>query len=117
MTSSHPLLAPALAHLEKVINYSQPGPRLGNQYVEDVALQTYLPLFLAKDTTVEQRIKMENDLVRFGAKVGSKEYLEMGNLAEDVKPWLVQFDAWGKRIDKLYTGEGWKYMKKEAAIE
>jgi hypothetical protein len=90
---------------------------LGNQYVEDMALQTYLPLFLRKGTTVEQRIRMENDLIRFGAKCGSREYLDMNANAEDNKTVLEQFDAWGKRVDKLHTSEGWRFFKREAAIE
>ncbi len=60
---------------------------------------------------------MENDLIRFGGKVSSKEYLEMNANAEDNKTVLEQFDGWGKRVDKLHTSEGWKYMKKEAALE
>ncbi len=90
---------------------------MGNQYVEDLALTNYLPHFLHKDTKVEQRIRMENDLIRFGAKVASKEYLEMSAKAEDNKTVHEQFDAWGKRVDRLHTSEGWRYFKKEAAIE
>ncbi len=60
---------------------------------------------------------MENDLIRFGLKVSSKEYLAMAANAEDAKPWLEQYDAWGSRIDKLHTGEGWRLLKKEVAIE
>ncbi len=37
--------------------------------------------------------------------------------AEDNKTVLEQFDAWGKRIDKLHTSEGWRFFKREAAIE
>lgn len=81
-----------------------------------MTLITYLPLFY-EHSTVEQRIKMENDLERFGLKVGSKQYLEMAANAEEVKPTLEQFDAYGKRIDKLHTSEGWKFLKREAAIE
>ena len=80
-------------------------------------MQAYLPLFLAPETTVEQRVLMENDLIRFGLKVASKEYLAMNANAEDSKPWLEQFDAWGQRVDRLHTGEGWKYLKREAAVE
>lgn len=60
---------------------------------------------------------MENDLIRFGAKVASKEYLEMSANAEDNKTVHEQFDAWGKRVDKLHTSEGWRFFKREAAIE
>ena len=48
---------------------------------------TYLPLFY-EPFTVEQRIRMENDMHSFGLKVTSKEYLEMAANAEDVKPVL-----------------------------
>ena len=109
--------AKAQAKLQQIVNFSQEGPHLGNQYVEDVALQTYLPLFLRRGTTVEQRIRMENDLIRFGAKCGSREYLDMNANAEDNKTVLEQFDAWGKRVDRLHTSEGWRYFKREAAIE
>eukprot|EP00347_Sterkiella_histriomuscorum_P009104 403342502 len=104
------------AQFNKVVSYSQDPPRLGNQYSEDSALQTYLQLFYEKSTT-KQRIIMENDLANFGAKVTSREYLDMMADAEDNKPKLEQFDAWGKRIDKLQTGEGWRFFKKEAAVE
>jgi hypothetical protein len=60
---------------------------------------------------------MENDLIQFGNKVASPVYLKMSANAEDVKPWLEQFDAWGKRVDVLSTGEGWKFLKAEAARE
>jgi hypothetical protein len=60
---------------------------------------------------------MENDLKAFGAKIGSREYLDMLADAEQNKPWLEQYDGWGKRIDKIHTSEGWRYFKKEAAIE
>ena len=54
---------------------------------------------------------MENDLKGFGERVVSKEYLRMANNAEDVKPVLEQYDAWGQRIDRLHTSEGWKWLK------
>ena len=60
---------------------------------------------------------MENDLIRFGKKCTSQEYLEMNANAEDNKTVFEQFDAWGKRVDKLHTSEGWRFFKKEAAIE
>lgn len=31
------------------------------------------------------------------------------------EPTLVQYDAWGQRVDKLVTGEGWKRLKGVAA--
>jgi alkylation response protein AidB-like acyl-CoA dehydrogenase len=60
---------------------------------------------------------MEEDLARFGSVVTSKEQLKMCANAEDVKPLLEQFDAWGKRVDLLHTAEGWKHLKRQAAVE
>ncbi|TNV81084.1 hypothetical protein FGO68_gene7199 [Halteria grandinella] len=105
------------AKLTSIVSHSQSGPHLGNQFTEDLALQSYLPHFLDAKTPVEQRIEMENDLIRFGMKVAGSDYLKMSANAEDSKPYLEQFDAWGARIDTLHTGEGWKYLKREAAVE
>lgn len=99
-----------------MISFSQDPPKIGNQFLEDPALLAYLPLFYI-NSTVDQRIKMENDLTSFGAKVASRQYLDMAADAEDNKPRLEQFDAWGKRIDKIHLSEGWRFFKKESAIE
>ncbi|CDW73693.1 protein acdh-isoform a [Stylonychia lemnae] len=60
---------------------------------------------------------MENDLLQFGAKVASSKYLKLCAEAENNKPWLEQYDAYGKRIDIIHTSEGWKYFKAQAALE
>jgi hypothetical protein len=49
--------------------------------------------------------------------VGSRAYLDAAYNAECNKPYLETHDAWGRRIDKLVTSEGWKYLKREAAVE
>ena len=41
----------------------------------------------------------------------------MSKDAEMRKPILEQFDAYGNRVDTIHTTEGWKYFKKQAAIE
>ena len=92
------------------------APRIGNQYLEDTPLITYLKLFY-NDMTIEQKVKMENDINQFGMKVGSREYLDMSKNAEMYHPTLEQYDGYGRRIDKLHTSEGWRFMKKEAAKE
>ena len=60
---------------------------------------------------------MENDINQFGMKVASREYLDMSKNAEMYHPTLEQYDGYGRRIDKLHTSEGWRFMKKEAAKE
>lgn len=39
----------------------------------------------------------------------------MNNYREE--PYLIQYDQWGKRVDKLVTSAGWKELKKVAAKE
>lgn len=33
------------------------------------------------------------------------------------EPYLIQYNAWGERIDKLVTSEGWQKLKDIAAKE
>ena len=98
-------------YLNYVQSVTQDGPRLGNQYTEDTALLSYLPLFLPSSVleTIEPSLK------EFGAKVASPEFLELGNNAELFTPVLQQFDAVGRRIDRIHVAEGWKSLSKEAA--
>jgi len=41
----------------------------------------------------------------------------MSNDAEMRKPILQNFDAYGNRIDKIHTTEGWRFFKGQAAQE
>jgi len=88
--------------------YHQEGPRLGNQYLEDESLKRYLQALLPSYILEE--------LVPFGDKC-SGEYLRMSHNAELFKPMFEQYDAWGKRVDRIHLSEGWKYFKKESAKE
>ena len=58
---------------------------------------------------------VEQELITFGDKVASPEYLNHIHTAEHDKPWLEQYDAYGNRIDKVHTSESWKFFKGEAA--
>lgn len=82
--------------------FFQAGPDLPNQYDEDELLKSYL------NEKLPSKIKKEihDDLVRFGARVAG-DVLEMARSAESNPPRLVQFDAWGKRIDKVVVDKGW----------
>lgn len=99
-------------HLQEVQDFNQPGPELGNQYLEDSALQSYLKIFVPPSVLE----KINPDLEQFGDKVAN-EYLKMAQNAEEVKPYLVKHDAFGKRIDEIKTSEGWRFFKPEAAKE
>ena len=60
---------------------------------------------------------MREDLTNFGSKVSSLLYLDMVADAENRKPILQSYDAYGNRVDKIHTTEGWRFFKREAAIE
>lgn len=54
----------------------------------------------------------------FGDRVEG-EYADIASTLDTPQhePTLVQYDAWGQRVDKLVTGEGWKRLKGVAASE
>jgi len=93
-----------------------PAPRRGNLFIEDSALAKYLQLFLEK-SSVEQQIKMEEDIFKFGYTVISKRYRSMARIAEEYPPFFEHYDAYAKKVHKIYTSEGWNFFKGEAAKE
>ena len=46
-----------------------------------------------------------------------KDVLEWGNEVENQRPQLVQYDAWGNRIDEIVVCNGWNQLKKVSAEE
>ncbi|XP_042334935.1 acyl-CoA dehydrogenase family member 11-like isoform X2 [Sceloporus undulatus] len=56
------------------------------------------------------------DLERFGALV-KDEIDPLGRECESQPPWLLQFDAWGRRVDEIVTCAAWKRMKEISAEE
>lgn len=93
------------------INYSQEGPRLGNQYLEDSALISYLNTFMGSSLPL-----YSNELVKFGQRVAGDIY-DNHVLCEMFPPVLESFDAWGRRIDKIHTNPAWAFMNKVSADE
>ena len=59
---------------------------------------------------------IETDLIRFGERVATEIY-ELGLQCEREQPQLVQYDAWGNRVDQLITGAAWKRQHDIAAEE
>ena len=90
------------------MEFRQEGPRLGNQYLEDTALQQYMAFVLPSPTDTDE-------LVSFGDRVVSPEYLENMRMAAQDTPWHEQFDAYGNRVDKIHTSPGWNFFKIESA--
>mmetsp|Transcript_20381 Transcript_20381/g.40069 ORF Transcript_20381/g.40069 Transcript_20381/m.40069 type:complete len:714 (-) Transcript_20381:71-2212(-) len=101
------------AAMDQRVQDFQGGPRIGNTYLEDESLQRFVKVWL-KDAS--DFADIEADLVNFGAKCGA-EYLKMADNAERFPPQLEQYNQWGQRIDRLHLSEGWRYFKRESAIE
>ncbi len=92
--------------------FIQDGPRLGNQYDEDRALVDHLRRMLPPDVLHE----IEPDLRSLGERAVG-EISTLGNEAEAQPPRLVQFDPWGRRIDRIDVSPAWRAMEKISAKE
>ncbi len=91
-------------------NFTQPIPTLNNEFTDDVFLQDYLQTFFPADALKE----ITPDLTQFGKRVAD-EFLVWARDAEVNKPQLIQFDAWGKRVDEIKVSQGWLNLEKVAA--
>src|SRR5436305_1466116 len=96
----------------KYSDFLQELPQLENEYADDIFLQDYLHTYLPKAMIKE----IEPDLSRLGERT-VHEILEWGREAELNKPELIQFNAWGKRIDEIKVSQGWKNLDRAAAEE
>lgn len=93
-------------------NFFQPEPELRNQFDEDPVLKSYLRRHLPSPVYAD----VERDLHAFGKRV-TEDILELHRECEANPPKLEQFDAWGKRVDRLLTCNAWKQMKRISAEE
>jgi len=92
--------------------FVQESPKLGNQYLEDTALRELIQRVLPEDI----KLKIEQDLIRFGSRI-LEDISYFGKQSELNPPQLVQYDAWGKRIDEVKVNNGWKQLQRIAAEE
>ncbi|HEY4310389.1 MAG TPA: acyl-CoA dehydrogenase family protein [Pirellulales bacterium] len=93
-------------------NFFQDAPVLANQYDDDHVLRR----FLTRRLPAEMLAEIEPDLHRFGQRVAS-DVLAMGEDAHAHEPELVQFDPWGRRIDRIDTAQGWQDLERVSAEE
>ncbi|HEV7802409.1 MAG TPA: acyl-CoA dehydrogenase family protein [Burkholderiales bacterium] len=90
--------------------FKQPPPELGNQYEDDRVLRSYLHRVLADDV----RIALEPQLAGMGALAGGELYRDQ--LADrENEPRLVQWDAWGNRVDRIEVTALWRKAERIAA--
>jgi alkylation response protein AidB-like acyl-CoA dehydrogenase len=90
--------------------FLQSPPALGNQYADDRVLRSYLQRSLPED----MRSEIEPELATLGELAGGRLYIQQ--LAErELEPVLVQWDAWGNRIDRIEVTPLWREAERLAA--
>jgi putative acyl-CoA dehydrogenase len=92
--------------------FYQSPPRLTNQYEDDPLLASYLRWRLPR----EMLAQIEPDLRRVGGLAAS-DWLVLDAAAEADPPRLVQYDPWGRRIDRIETSPAWRELDRIAATE
>ena len=93
-------------------NFFQDPPRLGNQFLQDSALRRVLERKLSSAAAAA----ITPDLQRFGQRV-IEDVARWGDDANAVEPELVQFDPWGRRIDRIDVARGWLELDRISAEE
>ncbi len=90
--------------------FFQTPPELGNQYDEDPVLASWLTRHLPEDVLRENL----SDLREVGALAAGE--LHRSLLAtQDDEPRLVQWDAWGQRVDRIELTAHWQKVAPIAA--
>ena len=90
--------------------FNQPAPALGNQYLDDRVLRSYLRRALPPDMLAE----VEPSLVEMGELAGGELYrLQLADRLNE--PVLTQWDAWGERIDSIALTPLWQVAERLAA--
>ena len=93
-------------------DFYQSGPRLENQYQNDLLLRSYLKRSLPPD--ILSRIKP--GLVSLGERVRT-DIFALGEQAEREVPEHVPYDAWGRRVDEIRVSQAWSELDRISAVE
>ncbi|MBI4195032.1 MAG: acyl-CoA dehydrogenase family protein [Betaproteobacteria bacterium] len=90
--------------------FVQTPPDLGNQYLEDRVLRSYLARTLPPDVLSG----IEPALLAMGELAGNELYrMQLADRANE--PVLTQWDAWGNRIDRIEVSPLWRVAERIAA--
>ncbi|KAA0721641.1 Acyl-CoA dehydrogenase family member 11 [Triplophysa tibetana] len=89
--------------------FFQEQPLLTNPFTQDALLRSYLQRHLPVQ-------EVEGDLLRFGERIVS-EIDSLGRQCELNPPRLQQYDAWGRRVDRIITCDAWTRLKHISAQE
>jgi acyl-CoA dehydrogenase len=90
--------------------FIQSPPTLGNQYRDDRFLRAYLSRVLPPDVHTQ----IESQLDELGATAGDELY-RLQLLDRTSEPQLVQWDAWGNRVDRIELTRLWQRAAELAA--
>jgi acyl-CoA dehydrogenase len=90
--------------------FYQTPPELGNQYLADDVLRRYLRNTLPSDVLA----RIEPELDEVGELAGGDLYRASLEQRRD-EPRLEQWDAWGKRVDRIEVSPLWKRAARIAA--
>src|SRR5687768_7274825 len=92
------------------MTFQQIPPELGNQYDDDRVLRTYLARVLPADMLGD----IEGSLREMGELSGGELYqLQLEDRLNE--PKLVQWDAWGNRVDRVELTQLWRRAERIAA--
>ncbi|XP_057187433.1 acyl-CoA dehydrogenase family member 11-like [Triplophysa rosa] len=89
--------------------FFQEPPLLTNPFTQDALLRAYLQRHLPVQ-------EVEGDLLRFGERIVT-EIDSLGRQCELNPPRLQQYDAWGRRVDRIITCDAWTRLKHISAQE
>ena len=90
-------------------DFFQDPPSLGNQYLDDRVLRHFLCRALPSSVLRE----IESDLLRMGELAGGKlRDLSLEHRRDE--PKLIEFDAWGRRVDEIRISPAWNEMARVA---
>ncbi|HEX8692598.1 MAG TPA: acyl-CoA dehydrogenase family protein [Longimicrobium sp.] len=91
------------------MSFTQTPPRLGNQYDEDLALRSLLARLLPP----EMRAEVEPSLREMGRLSAELYPAQLADRPSE--PRLVQWDAWGNRVDRIELTPLWRQAERIAA--
>src|SRR5687767_13840712 len=90
--------------------FVQAPPELRNQYDDDRVLRSYLHRVLPDDV----RAEIEPQLRALGELAAGELYRQQLEERE-IEPRLVQWDAWGNRVDRIEVTPLWQRAERIAA--
>lgn len=89
--------------------FIQSAPTLGNQWEEDLALRSLLARLLSADVFAEIEPSLR-EMGRLSAELYSEQLADLAS-----EPRLVQWDAWGNRVDHIELTPLWRTAERIAA--